>query len=155
MYLEHKKKANMKNNFVLTLIAIFLSGHSFADTIKAEPDIKPFTENVMGKVAKNDLIGAFSAMKPYVIIPEAEFQSAVLNSKAQRDQFGARYGKTIGYEYIGQKKLGESLIRYTYIEKTEKHALPWIFYFYKGPAGWVLNSFIWNDQMQQIFSAER
>jgi hypothetical protein len=43
-----------------------------------------------------------------------------------------------------------SLLKLTYIEKTERHALPWMFYFYRSPTGWVLNTFVWHDQMQNL-----
>lgn len=145
----------MTKIFFAAVIASFLSSSVFADTLKADTDLKPLAEIVMTKVAKGNLSAAFDAMKPYVVISEAEFQSAALNSKAQRDQFGIRYGKTVGYEFIGQKKIGESLIRLTYMEKTEKHALPWMFYFYRTPSGWMLNSFSWNDQIPQLFALER
>ena len=123
-----------------------------ADTFKDEADLRQFGERVMASVARGDLDGAFAAMKPYIVVSEAEFDAAVLQSRAQRQQFQARYGRTLGYELIDEKRLGSSLVRLTYIEKTEKHALPWRMYFYKAPAGWVLNSFVWNDQLPQLFS---
>jgi hypothetical protein len=135
-------------------LALCISGMSVAETLKAEADLRSLTDRIMGDLVKSGTTAAFETMRPYVLIPESEFQSMSLASKAQRDQFGARYGKTIGFEFIGQRKLGESLVRLTYVEKTEKHALPWMFYFYKTPTGWALNSFLWNDQMPQLFNRE-
>jgi hypothetical protein len=43
------------------------------------------------------------------------------------------------------------VLRLLYMEKTEKHALPWAFIFYKTPKGWMLSSFGWNDKMPQFF----
>ncbi len=106
----------------------------------------------MAKVAAGDLDGAFNAMKPYLVIPSAEFDALVVNTKAQRGLAGTRYGKIVGSECFGQKKLGQSLVMVTSIEKAEKHALPWLFYFYKSPQGWVLNSFVWNDNLPSLFS---
>jgi hypothetical protein len=140
---------------VAFLLTIFGVGSAWAGALKAESDIRSFSDNVMSSVIKGGVPAAFATMKQYMITPEAEFQSAALSSQSQREQFGARYGKTVGYEFIGQKKLGESLVMLTYIEKTEKHALPWRFYFYKTPTGWILNSFNWNDQMPQLFLLER
>lgn len=133
----------------------FLATSSIAGTLKSEEDLRPLAESVMGKVAANDLHAAFMLMQPYVVITDSEFQSAVLNSKAQREQYGTRYGKTIGVEFISQSKVGASLVRIVYIEKTEKHALPWTFYFYKAPKGWVLNSFTWSDQMPSLFTGKQ
>lgn len=142
----------MKYLYALALSLLVFSGSACADIFKSDKEFRSFAEAVMAKAASGDIVGALNEMGPYTIIPEAEFQSAVLNSKAQRDQYGLRYGKSIGYEFISEDKAGDSLVRLIYIEKTEKHALPWAFYFYKSPNGWVLNSFQWNDQLPLVFS---
>ena len=123
-----------------------------ADTLKTEADLKPFAERVMASVSNSGIAVAFNVMKPYTTLPDAEFKAALLASETQRDQFGARYGKSIGYEFVSQKKLGDSLVRIVYLEKTEKHAYPWLFHFYRTRAGWVLDSFLWNDQASQLFN---
>jgi succinate dehydrogenase/fumarate reductase flavoprotein subunit len=127
-----------------------LASSASAAVLKAE-ELATFTTKVMAKVGKGDLAGAFAEMKPYTIVPSAEFETLKLGTKSQRDMVGGRFGKTIGHECFGAEKRGESLIRITCIEKTEKHALPWRFYFYRTPTGWVLNSFYWNDQLPALF----
>ena len=136
---------------VLLTIAILGQGFAYADTLQTESEMRAFADRVMAKVGSGDLAGAFALMKPYTIVPAAEFDAMTLASKAQRDQVGARFGPAVGYEYIRKSTAGESLLKFTYIEKTERHALPWMFYFYHSPKGWVLNSFIWNDRMVDLF----
>jgi hypothetical protein len=132
------------------LVATFWFAVTHAATLQTDADIRAFADGVMAKVAKGDLPGAFATMKPYVIIPPTEFDAAALQSKSQRDLVGNRFGKTIGFEFIGEKRSGQSLLKLTYIEKTERHALPWIFFFYRTPKGWVLNSFFWHDRMPDL-----
>jgi len=134
----------------LVLFAAALAAR--ADTFKADADLKPFGDRVMSAVAGAGLPAAISVMRPYVVISETELQNALLKMQAQREQMGPRYGKTLGYEYIGTKRLGQSLLRLTYIEKTERHALPWMFHFYRTPNGWVLTSFIANDLSSELFN---
>lgn len=141
----------MIRHLSIALAFLGLSMATWADTVKSETEAKQLTEKVMAQIAKGDLSAAFPSMKPYVVIPESEFQGLALQTKSQRDQFGARYGKSIGYELVSEKKAGDSILRLIYVEKTAKHALPWVFYFYKSPTGWVLNSFSWNDQIQSAF----
>jgi hypothetical protein len=135
-----------------SVLLIIHVGSARANALESDAQLLKFTEGLMAKVATGDLDGAFKAMKPYLVIPQAEFDALVVNTKAQRGLAGARYGKVVGSECFGQKKLGQSLVKVTCIEKTEKHALPWLFYFYKGPQGWVLNSFVWNDNLPSLFS---
>ena len=138
---------------VLTGLALTaVVGTVRADALQSDADLMKFTETLMAKVAAGDLDGAFQAMKPYLVIPQAEIDALAMNTKAQRGMAGTRYGKVVGSECLEQKKLGESLARITCIEKTQNHALPWLFYYYKSPRGWVLNSFVWNDNLPSLFS---
>jgi len=123
-----------------------------ADTLKAEGDLKPFADKVMAATVQSGLKAGFAVMRPYLIIPEVELQNVLTKSLAQRDEIGSRYGRSVGFEFVGRKKLGDSLVRLTYIEKTERHALPWMFHFYHTRSGWVLSSFLWNDRASELFN---
>ena len=135
---------------VLALCAAALTAR--ADTLKSDADVKAFGDRVMAAVAGAGLPAAISVMRPYVVISETELQNALLKMQAQREQLGPRYGKTTGFEYIGTKRLGQSLLRLTYIEKTERQALPWMFHFYRSANGWILSSFIANDLSSELFN---
>lgn len=140
---------------LLRLVVLSLCAAAFAaraDTLKNDADLKPFGDRVMSAVAGAGLPAAISVMRPYVVISETELQNALLKMQSQREQLGPRYGKTMGFEYIGTKRLGQSLARLTYIEKTERHALPWMFHFYRTANGWVLTSFIANDLSSELFN---
>ena len=136
--------------FVLALSLISLNS-VVAATVPNESAAKELADKIMIKVGKGDLDAAFKLMKPYVPISETEIDSAALQTKAMREQIGERYGNPIGYEFIDSKKIGNSLLRVRYIEKTNLHALPWIFYFYKTEDGWILNSFDWKDIFKEYF----
>lgn len=138
-----------------TLAALLISLTAHADVLKTDAELRPFTDAVMARVAKGEVSAAFEAMRPYVTTPESEFQSLAMAARVQREQFNTRFGKATGFEFIGERRVGESLLRLTYIEKTEKHALPWQFFYYRTSGGWVLNSILWNDQVQQLFVSER
>ena len=152
--LDSKTWINMKKYIATLAISLLASFQVNADTLKTEADVKLHAEKIMASVAKGDLSGAFEVMKPYVVITEAELQGAALQSKAQREQYSNRYGKSIGYELFKEKHVGESLIRFIYGEKTEKHVLPWMLVYYKTSSGWVLNSFMWNDQIGLLFNLD-
>ncbi len=143
----------MKRLMVYLVVVLGL-GTAEAATLQADADVRAFADRVMAKVAKADLPGAFAEMKPYTIIPPTEFDAAALQSKSQRDLVGTRFGATIGYEFISEKRSGQSLLKLTYIEMTERHAIPWIFYFYRTPNGWVLNSFFWHDRMTDLLTGQ-
>jgi hypothetical protein len=132
------------------LLGVALPGPAVADVLKSD-ELQPFSERVMAKVAKGDLDGAFKEMKPYLVIPDAEYETLAVNTRAQRGLAGTRFGKVVGYECVDTKAVGQSLVQIVCLEKTEKHALPWRFYFYKTPSGWVLNTFKWSDNLPSVF----
>ena len=140
----------MRTLMSLLVVAVLTLGNAYADTLAVESDVRKFADRVMAKVGSGDLAGAFAAMKPYTIVPASEFDVMALTSKSQRELIGTRYGTPAGYEFISETKAGASLLKLTYIEKTERHALPWMFFFYRSPNGWVLNTFVWHDQMQNL-----
>ena len=136
---------------LLVAFASFLPLFAFADTLKTDADLRPFSDRVMAGVAGAGIAAGIAVMRPYVVMPEVELQKALLTLQSQREAYPERFGKTVGFEFIGQKKLGESLVRLAYIEKTERRALPWLFHFYRTRNGWVLESFLCNDQASQLF----
>jgi hypothetical protein len=151
--LAFRGKILIKNIVALiSLLSIFTMAN--ADALKSEKEIRTLVDSVMQKIVGDDIEGAFKIMQPYLMVSESEFQMAVLNSKSQHSQFFSRYGFTVGHEFIEQKNVGDSLIRITEIEKTEKIVFPWAFYFYKSPKGWVLHSFKWDDKISSLFEGK-
>jgi len=143
----------MKKELFVALI-IFLFGTasiSFAGVLKSQGEMKALTDNVMESIGAGDIQTGINKLKPYISISETEMDSVVLQTKTLRDQNKERFGKTYDYEYIGFKKIGVSIIRYDYIEKTEKTAFAWRFIFYKNKEGWILNTYNWGDIAKDLY----
>ena len=132
---------------VALLIAIPVFGAALTD----ENTAKELTDKIMAKVGSGDTDSGFNLMKPNVPLSGTEIDSAAVQTKAQLEQYGKRFGKSIGFEFIDSKKIGNSLLRIRYLQKMENTALPWIFIFYKGGDGWTLNNFKWEDKVSYLF----
>lgn len=127
-----------------------------AEALKSESDVKAFTERVMNAVGRGMLEAAYDAVKKHTVLPTTEVDAAARASLAQRAAapFGVRYGKTVGYDFIGRKALGSSMLRFAYVEKTERHPLPWLFHFYRTDRGWVLSEFGWDGNAAALYLIE-
>ena len=141
----------MKAYVFMMIILLCYSASGFADTLKDEDEVKQFAGSVVDTAVVEGIVAAFDKAKPYVQIDEAQVSSVAMQSKEQRDQLVEKFGKSVSYEFIGQKRVGTSLIRLQYIEKTESHAFPWTFYFYKTEQGWSLNNFHWHGDIGRLF----
>jgi len=133
---------------------MLLASLSFAAsgaTLKGPSDARKLADNVMAKVAAGDTEGGLRLTKPYVIIPDAEFEAMLGQLKLQAPLMASRFGATVSSEFIREDTVGDSLVRLTYIQRFERHPMRWVFYFYRGKDGWVLNTFRTDDAIQLLF----
>jgi hypothetical protein len=156
--MDRNLKMNRMSALLLAIAALLLwlmatPAHAQVETLKTESDVQKFTTRVMSAVGRGELAAAYTALKNYAVLPAAEIDAGLQQSQAQRSQemFTARYGKTDGYDLIGKRKLGNSMLRFVYIEKTERQPLPWVFHFYESPKGWVLNEFGWDANAAALY----
>jgi hypothetical protein len=127
-----------------------------AMVLKSEDEAMLLTDRVMKAVARGELDAVYGALKNYAVLPAAGIDAGLQSSKQQRaaPAFAERFGATLGYEFIDKKKIGQSMLRVRYIEKTEKQPLPWTFHFYLTPHGWVLSEFGWDAHAAALYDAD-
>ena len=124
-----------------------LAPETVADTGAA----KSLTDQIMTRIIAGDLNEAFNIMKRFGTFSPTEIDSAALQYKAAREKYGPRDSQLNSFEAVDSKKVGNSLLRLRYIEKTKLHALSWNFFFYQTKEGWILDSFNWHETYNQLF----
>jgi hypothetical protein len=105
----------------------------------------------MTQVGEGNAENGLRLMKPYLAVPPAEFEALLAQFKVHQPETLQRYGKTIGHEFIRDDKIGANLLRIVQMQRFEKHAMRWSFYFYRGNNGWVLNAIKTDEDIQQLF----
>lgn len=123
-----------------------------AADLKSKDDVRGFVKATQILVASGDAYKAIEGLKPYIIIPESEFQVTLEQYKMQKPMMDQRFGKTIGAELISIQEQGESLMMAIFIQKFEKHVMRWRLYFYKPRDKWVLNTYATDDNINEIFA---
>lgn len=84
------------------------------------------------------------------------FGSKILSSKIKKAVdilISSRFGKSLGFEKFKSCKVGDSIYRTQYIQKFEKSYLVWDFRFYNPGSGWILNKYLWGEQIPLISDA--
>lgn len=136
----------------LSLLLLLLMPHVCgADSFSSVPSARDHADKVMSKVAAGDLEDGLNMLKPYFGIPPAEFEAMVGQVKLQVPMISQRFGKSLGKEFIREDKVGDSLVRFIYLQKFEKHAMPWNFYLYKSKTGWGFVKFDFHDRVHELF----
>ena len=137
--------------YLLILFVALLPGIVKAETLPTLAAAKEVTNKAMTMIAGNDLEGGLKLLKPYLVIPPAEFDVMLGQATMQLPAMGQRFGNSVGKEFIREDKVGESLVRFIFIQKFEKTVTRWLFFYYKSPSGWVLNTFTYDDSFQLLF----
>ncbi len=122
-----------------------------ADTIKTEAEIRPLADKIMALAGAGRTDDAYGAMSPYALVDIRTLETARMHARGSRMAIEAQLGASIGYEFIRAEKLGDSLIKLSYIEKTERQAVPWQFIFYRTQAGWGISAFSNGDDVNTLF----
>jgi hypothetical protein len=91
-----------------------------------------------------------SCLKPYWVFPEDELDNLAAQTATQRANIEGRFGRSLGYELVRREAVGDFLLRLTHVEKTERHALRWLFTFYKPADAWIVSGLTWDDRISAL-----
>lgn len=109
--------------FQILVILFFLCSFAQAETVKDTDEARRLTDRVMAMVGKGDIESGIRMTKQFLIIPAAEFDVMLDQLKMQQPAMTQRFGRSIGYEFIREDKVGESLLRIIYVHRFEKHLM--------------------------------
>ncbi len=121
--------------------------------LATEQDILQLTQSTMIQVDKKEYEKAIDVIRPHMPLPKHEIDALAYNIRQQAPTILERFGEPIGSELVCQQNIGTSLKRVTYVQKHEKHALLWLFDFYRPNEKWIVNAFTFHDNWQQLFEA--
>jgi hypothetical protein len=113
---------------------------------------RELTVAVMNLVVAGDDRGAAELLRPNLPIPKSEFNAVRDKTIEQRRAVAERFGKILGYKFVREERVSDFLIRLTYVEKRANHFVRWQFTFYRPQSEWRLNSFVWDDNVEGLFS---
>jgi len=137
--------------FFVILVLLLTTTVASATSLESRDAAKQLTDQIMTKVVSGDIEGGLLLMKPYLIIPDSEFNVMLEQTKLNLPTIQGRFGKTLGSELIVEKQVGKSLLKIVHIQKFERHILRWNFFFYKPNNKWVLNTFNFDDNIRSAF----
>jgi len=111
-------------------------------------------DQAMAKLKADDLTGMFAILTKRSIWPQSEITGVEESLKKQRVSLASRYGKSLGaVEFISRDTVGQSFVRYVFLEKLERHAYVWRLTFYRGPKEWLVSDVNCDDKPQFLFKS--
>lgn len=147
----------MKNKLALMLVIIFVLSISF-NVVAGEigfsnqEQTKDFCDRFLTLMVEEDIEKAFNIVEEQWPFAIAEIQRLESSTIKQLDSVKGRYGNILGYELVKEEKIKDTFVKYIYVMKYEKHIIRWKFIFYKPDDSWILNSFNFDDSINELFT---
>lgn len=135
---------------VLVLIASAISVYAQPHSLSTTKDTRAHADKVTDLFSTGRYTAAFEEVRKIWHFPMDEIDALESKTKESMSSVLDRYGNTTGYEFVRESKAATSLIRYTYLVRCGFHPIHVRITYYRAAKGWILNSFVWNDEVGQL-----
>jgi hypothetical protein len=109
------------------------------------------SDKIMQYFVKSDFDKGLRIAKEYWVLSDREIDRLETQIERQWRTINKRFGLSLDMEFIKTQKLGDSFIRYYYLQKFENHAIYWSFTFYRSKGMWQINEIIFKDDLDSLF----
>ncbi len=143
----------MKKAVIAIVILIVFSANAFALDVGflSVREMQEYCERILSHLQGGDVDSAFVLIKSQWLFDPAEIDSVWEKTANQLPGLQNRFGDILAVSEVGSERVGELVIRFTYVIKYERHVVRWLFVFYKPRTKWILNSFKWDDSISELF----
>lgn len=136
---------------LIILICLIAPNMGIAEGFKTEKEIRAFSDKFMDQIIKANFKKAFDSTKSVWPLPEVEIDGIVNKIKQQWPMIENRFGMPVDKEWIKEKRIGKSFLRYYYLHKFENHSIYWYIDFYKPRDLWLINRVLFRDNLDVLF----
>ncbi|WP_243303347.1 hypothetical protein [Geothrix oryzisoli] len=119
--------------------------------LKTEADARALVESCLKQFVAGDYKAGLDLLKPHWKVSLNEIDTLTMQTITSRTAVKERFGASIGYEFIAQQKAGTSFLRFLAVEKLQNTAIRYSVVFYKATDHWELQTFVWDDKVQNLF----
>lgn len=134
----------------LLAAAHWLEPLTASDSTEQDAATRRLADRVMERLKADDFAGMAALLESKVIWPLPV--SLETSFKKQRETSALRYGKSLGeVEFVGKEVVGRSFVRYSYLERWERHAVVWRMTFYRSSSEWLCSDVSWDDNVYERF----
>ena len=141
----------MRKRIALALLLLCIPIAAVADGLSSIANARAVADATMEKFGLEEFERGYESLKPYWPLPIVEIDNLSNQTRTQWPLVQQRFGKSLGTEFIKEEKVGEAFVRFTYIQKFERHAVRWLFVFYKPKSEWLINGVTFDDQIGRLF----
>ncbi len=108
-------------------------------------------DRAMSLFAEQSSAAGYTSLKPHWPLPDEEFENLVKTTDNNRQLTTSRIGNYVDFEFIKMQKIGDSVVRFVYLQKFELSALQWVFIFYRATDTWTVAAVYHSFDVNQLF----
>jgi hypothetical protein len=140
------------NKILFAVVAMFfLQCTNAQNYLNSKDELSKHSEKVMKSLKDSEFQKAFAELQIYWPLPENELIQLESQTIKQFNMVADRFGNIIGVDFIRDESIKDYAIKKIYVLRFEKHMIRVLFTYYKNNDGWILNSFKWDDQFEELF----
>ncbi len=137
---------------VFMMVACFAWAEQLqANEFSTTREVRAKVEEFMKLIVVDEVDEAFQVLKPYWLFPENEWAQLQIETNQKMAMVEPRYGQNLGYVFVREEAVRDTVLRLIYIQMRERHLLQWRFLFYKPNDTWILNACLWDDDIEALF----
>ena len=136
---------------IIFIALLIFASNSMAEGFMSEKQAREFSDKLMDQFITKKFKEGLDSAKPYWPIPEVEIDGLANQIAQQWPVVDQRFGQAIDKEFISEKRIGKSFLRYYYLHKFENHSIYWQMDFYKPRNEWIINSIIFLDSLEALY----
>lgn len=137
--------------FFIAMLMLIVAGLVQAQGFKSNKETRQYADKLMVHFVKKEFQQALNDAKKYWPIPAVEIDGMINQIKQQWPVVDQRFGTAISQEFIKEKRIGKSFIRYYYLHKFENHSIYWQIDFYKPRQQWKINQIVFLDTLDVLY----
>jgi hypothetical protein len=140
----------MKKLVFLSMFMMF-SNLALAGGFKTEQECRSFADSLMDQFINENFQEGLNSAKQYWPIPEVEIDGMLNRIKQQWPIVDQRFGKAVAKEFVKEKRIGKSFLRYYYLHKFQRHSIYWEIDFYRPRKEWKINTITFLDKLDPLY----
>jgi hypothetical protein len=90
-------------------------------------------------------------LKNISVLGNESLDKLALKIYDQMDIVSSNYGEVNSYQFVKERIVGDFLVKRLYVLKFDRFYLKFAFTLYKNKTGWKLTSFIYNEDIDELF----
>lgn len=136
---------------IILMMMMAFTSISFAKGLESEKQVREFSDKLMDQFIAKKFTEGLNSAKEYWPLPEVEIDGLGNQISQQWPIVDQRFGQAIAKEFVKEKRIGKSFLRYYYLHKFENHSIYWQLDFYKPKNEWKINSIIFLDSLETLY----